>query len=82
MIALDGGVGKFSLPLRIPSGNGGLEVESVVYFCSEDDDVCRTEADVFQCRRDNATELSGAIEHKIWSKRSTSASQPRQLLSE
>lgn len=64
-----GSKGTFSVDLstfsnQIGSANS-LEVETVTYYCTEVDDVCRTEADIFNIQLSASGAPSSELTHKI-----------------
>lgn len=61
--------GTFDVDLSLYShevGNApGVEVEAVTYYCTEEDDVCRTESDIFNVKLALGSVDSGPIRHTI-----------------
>lgn len=61
--------GFFSLDLtKLASKVGnfsGIEVETVTYYCTEEDDVCRTEADVFNLEISESGLKESNVKHEI-----------------
>ena len=68
-MALKGQAGRFDIDLssfsRKLKSVGSLEVESVTYYCTEEDDVCRVESDVFNVQLDAVSTGSDPIVHTI-----------------
>lgn len=70
-----GGVGVAHLPAEVVvaalDSAAGVELETVVFYCSNADDTCRTEADIWQLERaaDGAASVVQTIEHTVGSKR-------------
>jgi hypothetical protein len=53
----------------------GVELETVVFYCSNNDDTCRTEADIWQLEvsPDKSASVVPALEHDVGSKRAGAA---------
>lgn len=69
------GCARVALPAstfqNVPSGST-IEVESVVFYCTNDDDVCRTESDIWVLEGAVGGETFTKLEHTIGSKKSES----------
>lgn len=50
-------------------GADQIEIETVTYYCTEEDDVCRTEADIFLLQLQQGADDPGRISHKIMPKK-------------
>lgn len=66
---LSGRTGTFDVDLSSYSKEVGnapsVEVEAVTYYCTEEDDVCRTEANIFDVKLAKGSVDSGPISHTI-----------------
>lgn len=66
---LNGHAGTFDIDLssysRQLDNAASVEVETVTYYCTEEDDVCRTESDIFDVKLGTGSVDSGPIRHTI-----------------